>query len=77
MTQGEGIDTGVAAESIGDITGRREISNGNKYREARNGGDSGDSAKHARSTANPFSSSGHGRAQQEGKRCGRARTALP
>src|SRR6266446_1916056 len=68
MTQREGIDTGVAAERIGDITGRRKISNGNKYRETRNRGDAGDSAKHPRSAANPISSRGHGGAQQQRER---------
>src|SRR6266850_339723 len=68
MTQGESISTGVAAESTRDITGRREISNGNKYGKACNGGDAGNSRKHARSAANPLSSSGHGRAQQQRER---------
>src|ERR1700693_3076139 len=68
MTQGERIGAGVAAECIGDITGRREISNGNKYRETRNGGDSRDPAKHARSAPYPISSRGHGGAQQQSER---------
>src|SRR6266404_508096 len=62
------IGAGVAAESVGDITGRREISNGNKYRETRNGGDSRNSTKHARSTAYPISSRGHCGAQQQRER---------
>src|SRR3981189_2817902 len=51
VTQGESIGTGVAAESTRDITGRREISNSNKYGKACNGGDAGNSRKHARSAA--------------------------
>src|SRR5882762_5903623 len=68
MTQREGIGTGMAAEGIGDIAGCGEISNGNKYRETRNGGGTGDSAKHARSAADAISAHGHGGAQQQRER---------
>jgi hypothetical protein len=68
MAERKGISAGVAAQCIGDITGRREIPNSNKYRETRNGRESCDSAKYASATPYPVSTRGHGGAQQQRER---------
>jgi len=60
----------VAAEKHRRYTGVGRFRR-NQISEACTAADSGDSAKHARSTANPFSSSGHGRPAQRERRVAR------